>query len=229
MHNLAELLKSTPLFGRLTIDELNEVVSITRHRPYKKGEQLFSEGEDSHGFFIILKGKIKIFKTSSGGKEHVLHIASVGESFSEAACFADMPYPAGAEALVDSTLIFFPKKDFLTYLKQHSDLAIKMLASMSIRLKRMTDQIQELAGQTVEERLASYIIKKLDSRMKNGSTFNLDIDKNILANHLGTTPETLSRTFKKMKKNNMISIEKKKISILDADALCQISDIYWDY
>ena len=110
--NYRQILKHSPLFAGLSDDDLDALMGIVRIREHLRGELLFSEGEQADGFFVVLDGKVKVYKLSPEGKERILHIIQPGGTFAEAAIFGDGLYPAYAEPLQTSKLIFLPKDGF---------------------------------------------------------------------------------------------------------------------
>ncbi|MCD6187310.1 MAG: cyclic nucleotide-binding domain-containing protein, partial [Desulfuromusa sp.] len=121
--NPSEIIKQCHLFYGVTEIDLQLLLSILRIRKFKKGEILFAEGADAEGFYIVASGKVKVYKLSPDGRERILHVVQAGHSFAEAAIFDDGRYPAFAETLQPSTLLFFPKQEFLDLLHLHSQLA----------------------------------------------------------------------------------------------------------
>jgi len=102
-----------------------------------KKQILFGEGEEAKGFYVILSGKVKLYKISPEGKEQILHVVSAPDAFAEAALFLEGSYPAFAEALAESQLLFFPKKDFVQLIERNPQLSINMIVSLSPILKKI--------------------------------------------------------------------------------------------
>jgi len=218
----AEILRKTPLFATLADDELGRLASIAVPRRYARKEAVFREGERADGFFVVSTGKVKVFKLSEEGKEQVLHVLEAGQSFAEAALFEGGNYPAHAEALADSELLLFPRRAFLELLERNPGIAVRMLASLSRWLKRMTDLVESLSLRDVEARLVFYLSEELKSRgipARDGATLDLPVSKSVLAARLGTVPETFSRTLKKLQDEGRIAVRGKQIRILSADSL----------
>jgi len=213
-----ELLAQSGLFKGLPVEQLTEIEKISSYRNFKKGETLFFEGEDGNGFYIVITGKIKIFKISPVGKEYILHISGPGEMIAEAPVFHGQPFPANAETLVGSTLLFFPRELFVNLVHKTPSIAINMLASLSMRLRRFADQIENLSLKEVPARLAGYLLYLIDEQ-DSGDVIELGISKGQLASLLGTIPETLSRILSKMSKEGLIEVNGRKIRIIDRDGL----------
>jgi len=211
-----------PLFKGLPPDKLEALANILLEHSLKQGETIFSEGTEATGFYIVVSGRVKVFKVSLDGKEQIIHIFGPGEIFGEVPMFEGKGFPAHAETLVKSRLFFFPKKRFIELIKRDPSLAMNMVAALSRRLKNLTLLIEELSLKEVPGRLAAYLLYLSDSA--GGDTFiKLTIPKKILASLLGTIPETLSRIFYKMSNQGLIKIEGRTIMILDKNALKNVS------
>ena len=221
-----DLLRRCPLFAGLKEEDLKKIRTIASPRQIGKKEVLFSDGEEAKGFYVILSGKIKLYKISSEGKEQILHVVSAPDAFAEAALFLEGSYPAFAEALIDSQLLFFPKRDFIQLIERNPQLSINMIVSLSHFLRRFTSLIEELSLKEVSSRIAKYLIDLSLKSAKEGKipkAVELDLSKTQLASKLGTISETLSRTLAKMKTKGIIDVEKNKISILNREALEELA------
>ncbi|TRO82695.1 Crp/Fnr family transcriptional regulator [Desulfuromonas acetexigens] len=214
--DIRDAIKRCPLFAGVTNDDLDHLLRISKARESTKGELLFSDGEVAAGFFIVGTGKVKVFKLSPDGKERILHIVHPGGTFAEAAIFGSGTYPAYAQPLEASQLIFFPKREFLDLLRSDSQLAINMIAGLSRFLRQFANQIEELTFKDVPARLARYL---LDLAGDEAKQVELPISKSQLASKLGTVSETLSRTFRKLTDDDLIVVRGKVIELLDRDRL----------
>lgn len=213
-----ELIGESVLFGGLPAEQLEAVAKIAVEKKFGKGEAIFFEGDPGNGFYMVAEGKVKIFKMSFAGKEQILHIFGPGEPFGEVPVFHGQPFPASAETLVKSTLIFFPREKFIALVNDNPSLALNMLAVLSLRLRRFVTQIENLSLKEVPARLAGYLLYLLEEQ-KSKDSVELEISKGQLASLLGTIPETLSRIFAKMSDEGLIAVDGKKIRILDRAAL----------
>lgn len=218
MSDIEDTMAHAPLFGGLSREELTRIGSIARQKNYERGQAIFWDGDPGTGFYMVADGKVKIYKTSADGKEQILHIYGPGHPFGEVPVFSGNRFPANAQALEKSRLLFFPRKDFIRLISRHPSLALNMLAVLSMRLRQFTVQVENLSLKEVPARLASYLIY-LSSEQDGASVVNLPISKGQLASLLGTIPETLSRIFNKMSQQQLISVEGGRIGLLNRDAL----------
>ncbi len=215
---MRQIIANSQLFGGMPPQHLDEIEKIAVRKEYSRGESVFFEGDPGVGFYMVATGKVKIFKTSLSGKEQILHIFGPGEPFGEVPVFHGQPFPAHAMTLEKTSLIFFPRKDFVELVNTMPSLVLNMLAVLSMRLRRFATQIENLSLKEVPARLAGYLLY-LAEEQGNREQVELQISKGQLASLLGTIPETLSRIFSRMSDEGLISVEGKKISLLDPDGL----------
>lgn len=210
------------LFSGVGEADLETLSQMAVSRDFLRQAVIFWEGKEAQGFYILTRGQIKLVKTSPDGKEFILRLVTPGETFGEAAVFADSPYPATAMALEDCQTLFFPKTPFLKHLAASPTLARNMLATLSRLMFHLTRQLEDLSLKEVSARLARYILERCQEthgRIAAGLTFELPTTKTHLAAYLGTISETLSRTFARLKSFGCIEVQKGRISIIDPATL----------
>jgi CRP/FNR family transcriptional regulator len=211
------------MFAGLTKTQLASLASIAQRRKFTRGKVIFLEGHETTGFHLVEQGRIKVFKISPDGKEHILHVIEPGFSFAEACIFfEERTCPASASALEDSQTIFFPKEALVEELSRNCAVGLKMLGSMATWIRLMAEQVGSLSLRTVEGRLVNYLVvlaRRLKIPFANGQTITLDVEKGLLASRLGTIPETLSRALKKLQDGELIKVERGDLTILDAQGL----------
>ncbi len=218
MKKILHIISEAPLFNGLSEAQLNDVRQIAVDKFYDKGKTIFLEGDDCNGFYIVADGKVKIYKVSLEGKEHILHIYGPGNPFGEVPVFAGRNFPANAQTLLKSHLLFFPRKAFIDLISQNPSLSLNMLAVLSMRLRQFTVQIENLSLKEVPGRLASYLLY-LSKDQGETDVVTLNISKGQLASLLGTIPETLSRILAKMNKEYLIDTRGRDIKLLDQSGL----------
>lgn len=222
MKKISRILSITPLFKGLSEQQLDEISAIAIDRLYHRSESIFMEGEEADGFYIVADGQVKIFKTSLDGKEQILHIYGPGNPFGEVPVFSGSRFPANAQALVESRILFLPRNAFVRLITANPSLSMNMLGELSMRLRQFTIQIENLSLKEVPSRLASYLTY-LSREQENPDRVTLDISKGQLASLLGTIPETLSRIFAKMSAQHLIRVDGKEIRLLDPQGLEDLS------
>ncbi|HSD64020.1 MAG TPA: Crp/Fnr family transcriptional regulator [Ignavibacteriaceae bacterium] len=205
-----------PMFSELSSDQLREVTTVSSLISFKKHQLLFMEGEEYRGFFILLKGNIKIFRINKEGKETILHLIKPKQAFADTPLFEGKSYPVSAEALEDCLLLFFNKEKFMTLLEKNPRISLRMLSGFSKRMRSLTLKVEELASMEVTSRLARFLIQEATANHTENLPkpfVKLNVSKTTIAGYLGTITETLSRTFKKLQDENIIIVKGRKIFI----------------
>jgi len=234
---IIQQLKKLPLFSKVSVKELEEVASIAIVKKYRKGEIIFLESDNYSGFYCVIEGIVKVYRTTSEGKERIIHLLYNNDTFGEVPVFENYgkiiteqaKYPANAMNLCEGSRIFLiPAKPFYELMKVHHGLCIGMLSGLSKKLRMMQGQIMNVKSNDVTKRLVNYLLSEYFSRNsisllteneKIIDTFNLSISKIDLSSYLGATLETISRTFKKLQSENYIDLKGKSITIKNVNGL----------
>lgn len=210
------------LFANLSTEEHAALRPIVRFLQRSRGSMVFFEGDAAEGFFVLLSGRVRIFKASPDGKEFTLHHVEPGQVFAEAAVFKGPGYPANCQAIEDSEMAFVPKREFLMLLSAHPQIAMKIIGALSSWLREFTHKFEELTLKEVPARLATYLLDLSDKA--SSDDVSLDSSKTELASRLGTVSETLSRSLKKLVVARAIEVDGPRITIVDRDLLVGISE-----
>ena len=222
-----ETLRDVPLFSEMAISHLREISEISRIEHFKKNQHIFLENDPYRGFYIVLKGSVKVYRISAEAKEYILHLRKPPQPFADVPLFEEGgDYPANAQALEDSLLLFIPKNEFTELIRKNPSIALKMLAGFAKRMRNMTNKMEEISTKEVSNRLARFILDEIakNKSIKLSEPFlRLTIPKATVATYLGTITETLSRTFKKFQDNNIIVVDGKKIFVKDLRKLKQLA------
>jgi CRP/FNR family transcriptional regulator len=216
--NKIQFLSRLPLFRGLPEEELRTLGDIAGAKSYRRGETIILEGAECLGFYVGFAGKVKIFKLSPEGKELVLHVMGPGDSFAEVPVFEGRHYPANAEAVEDTRVLFFPREALLRAIRRDPSLAMNMLAALSARLREFAQKMENLSLKDVPSRLSAYLLH-LSEQKRGSDDLDLDIKKGLLASLIGTKQESLSRILAKMSARRVIEVKGKKIRILDRQKL----------
>ncbi len=222
MMKITGFLATVPLFSGLTPAQYDELAMIATAQTVKKGQPIFAEGDPGNGFYVVGSGLVKIYKLSLEGKEQILHLFGPGEPFAEAAVFTGSSFPAHAMALEESRVFFFPRQAFIELIRQNPDLAMNMMAALSMRLKKFAHLIEDLSLKEVPGRLAAHLLF-LSGQQGDADTVALPVSKTQLASLLGTIPETLSRMLAKLAKQGYIATSGPRITLLDRDGLSDLA------
>ena len=208
-------LRGCQLFAGLAPGDLNAIADITLVKSLDKGDYLFREGAPAQGFYITQKGAINVHRVNPAGKEQVIHVFRAGESFAEAALATLSGYPADARALESSQVLLVEKEGFLALLRRQPELALRMLGSMSVHLRTLIAQLEDLTLKDVETRLANWLIKRCPNpESAQPVVVELRTTKRVLAAELGTVSETFSRTLATFRRQKLVRVKGKTLIVL---------------
>lgn len=221
MSDRADIMRKLPFFAKLEPTLCEKLATITKLKKLERGAVLFRQGETVQGMFFLVEGKVKIFKLSPDGKEHILHIIGPGQGFAEAALFMEGGYPAWCATLARSTILMLPKQEFIELIGREPQISLGIIASMSIYLRRFADRIEDLALKDVSARFARWLLERAE---ETGRDFwDLEVTKGQLAGQLGTVSETMSRTLRRFADAGHLQVRGKFMKILDRPALEKIA------
>jgi CRP/FNR family transcriptional regulator, cyclic AMP receptor protein len=180
------------------------------------GELIFAEGDPCIGLYVVERGHIRIFKSSSGGREQVLSIDGPGSSVAELPVFDGGPYPASASAVDDVTVLLVRRQDFHALCLAHPEVALKVLRVVGARLRRLVGIIEELSFTTVRRRLASFLFRLAQ---REGLELTLPASNQELASQIGTVRELVSRNLSRFQQEGLLTVDGRRVVIRDLAAL----------
>ncbi len=212
-----------PLFSGLSEAQLESMATIAVDRPVDKGQMIFFEGTQAEGLYIMLEGRVKIYKSAPDGREAVMHVFGAGEPFGEVAVFQNDRFPANAMAVEKGRVLFLPRQGIVDRIERDPSLAMNMLAALSRKLRMFTRQVEALTLKEIPQRLAAYLLHT-SARKNNADSIKLDVSKSLLAGMLGTARETLSRALAKLTESGAIRMDGRMIVIEDREFLTALAE-----
>jgi CRP/FNR family transcriptional regulator, dissimilatory nitrate respiration regulator len=228
---LAGAMRRIPLFAALPPALLDEIGGLCGVRRVRKGELLFSEGDPAGSLPLLLSGRVKLARTGADGREQILHIIRGPASFAEAAVFGPGVFPAATTAIEDGVLATLDRAALLDLLRLRPEVALALLASMSLWMRRLADLVEGLALHTVEERVAAYLwsaFVRSAGAPARGTEIRLSEPKRLIAALCGTAPEVLSRTFRRFAEGGVVRVSGPNATLLDPGALARLAGIEED-
>ncbi len=209
-----------PIFSSLTYEEMLEVESITRVKTYEKGEIIYSAGDSGDKLYVPHRGSVKISRTSPNGKEQVIRVVSPGDFLGELSLFSGVPYQEEAQALEKTTLCVIEGKKLKVLMERYPSITFKVMAELSRRLETAQNLIEDINLRSVEERLASALLKAAGDN----DEVVLNMTKGDFASQIGMSQETLSRKLTALQDQGLIQQKGNKVIILlDKEGLKNIT------
>ena len=215
----AEILKRSLIFSGLNEHELAELSEIAIERTFDSGEFIFWDGDDPEWLYIVAEGKIKVLKHASSGKEFIIAFFSTGELFGEVAVFENKPYPASAQAVVETTVVGIKREDFVEFLSHRPEVALRIIYVLGGRLREAQGRLRDIAGERIEQRISSILLMLY---IKLGS--EIPFTRQEIADMAGTTIESTIRVMSRLKDGGIIRSTRGTTIILDETRLRLLSE-----
>lgn len=211
-NSIKQLLQRFPLFKNLTDEEMEPVLEIARNRVYRQGIHLFMQGDPLTNVYFILNGKIKIYRTDLQGKEQIINVLGENQMFPHQGFFRNDNYPAHAEVLKEATLVYIPIHLFEEFLISNPEVSVKVFRVLGDIIVDLQNRLEEQILHNTYEQIILLLIRLTKSHGKELTEDQFEITTQFtnrdLANMIGSSRETVSRTLTQLKKNNLIKNEK---------------------
>ena len=215
-----EALVSSHLFSALNDTQLERVRRYSHIIDMVEGESLFFQGDEANSFYLVLSGRVKLFRVSPDGKEKVVEIMETGASFAEALMFMDQPhYPVTATALAPSRVIAINGREYKAMLRESIESCFLLMGNMSYRLRDLIREIDALSLDTGTVRTIAYLLHRAPEGV---ISFELNVAKSVIASRLSVKPETFSRILKSLHERDIVTIEGRNVTIHDREAMISI-------
>lgn len=206
--------KKVPIFQSLSDEEILKVAKMTNHIQFQKGQMLIQEGERSDTLYIINKGKVKLSKYTTDGKEQILYIMTAGDFFGELNLFNEDEVSNFTAFAIESTEICqLTKRNLNQIMLENPEISIKLLTSLTKRLAHTENLAQNLATKDPEIRIIHMILEfcqRFGTKVNSGILIALPITREEIASYVGVTRETISRKFSKFEELGLITISGNK-------------------
>ena len=208
-----------PIFTNLDADAQAEVATFATPRTVAKGQSLYHQGDRIARLFIVHEGSAKLSRTTVDGHEQVVRTIGPGDVVGEHSFLTGSRPDHGVEALEPMTACVFDHADLGALTARHPRIAVEMLRVLSQRLVDAEQRVTELASTDVTTRLANYLIDLAPTVTDAQVSVTLPLTKHETASYLGTTPESFSRSLRKLEQSGLIEMAGRTIWLRDLDGL----------
>ena len=208
----------------LNKEELVRISACKTSRIIKKGEVLFEEGDHINGVFCISDGICKVSKMSSNGRDQIIHLVHKGDILGERSLINDEVANLKATAINDMEVCFIPREEIIKDLQKNPEFSMNVLKDLANSLKSADNVIVDMAQKTVKQRLAEMLInleEKFGHDLDN--ILNIHLSREDIANIIGTATESAIRLLSEFKKEGVISLKGKNITLVDTSKLKKIA------
>lgn len=219
---------SIPGIWTLLNDEEREIIKEhARFVNFKKNEVIYCEEEIPKDLMCLLKGKVKIFKNGVGGRSQIIRMARPVQNFGYRAYFAKEPYVTNASAFEASRICLIPMEIIEKLVMQNAKLAMFFITELSTDLGIADERVVSLTQKHIRGRLAESLVFLLENYglEEDGATISIYLSREDLANLSNMTTSNAIRTLSTFVDERMISLDGRKIKIIDEERLRKISKI----
>jgi CRP-like cAMP-binding protein len=221
--SVAERFRNIPLFTQLTEEEVKRITEVARQRAYPKNSVILFEDDPGDALYVVLTGEVKVVLIGEDGREVILSILRSGDFFGEMSLIDDQPRSAHVIATEDSNLLVLRRDEFRLCLEQAPRIALGLLQALSRRLRRADDKIGGLVLLDVNGRVARILVELADEH--DGTHIPRKITHHMLAQMIGSSRETVSRTIRDLGERGLIEVSRKDIAIRDRPGLEQLAGL----
>jgi len=217
------LLRGHSLFGQLPPAVLEHLGSYMRRWSLPRGTAIFAKGDPGTGLMGVLAGTVKISAPSADGRDIVLNIIHEGEIFGETALLDGRPHTADASAMTDCELMAIERRDFIPFLSSHVELMMKIIEILCARLRRTSEQVQELTFLDLPASLAKALLRLIDEAEAPTSTRKVTITQREISQIIGRSREGTNKQLRAWAKEGLIRLERGAITVLQRDKLAEVA------
>lgn len=218
----SRLIQSCPICSSLDGEALAPIAAMAGERVFEKGALLMQEGDLCTGFFLVISGKVRVFKAAPSGREKVLLMAEPGTTFGEDALFGSGVFLQNAMAVEQTRALHVPRTEFLNMLRKNGDLAFQVMESLCLWIRRLSTSVENVAFLTARDKVGRYLLD-LWNQAGGGTSATLPAKKKEVADRLGIMPETLSRVLREFQERRIIRIEKRTVRFTDIAQLQELA------
>lgn len=215
--SVAEALSAVPLFAHLREDDLERVARVARERSYPKNSVIVFEDDPGDALYVVMSGQVKVVLVGEDGREVILSTLEKNDFFGEMSLIDDEPRSAHVIAMEDSNLLVVRREDFQQELEESPKIAIGLVRALTKRLRQADNKIGSLVLLDVTGRVARLLLDMADE--EDGVTITRKLTHHMIAQMIGSSRETVSRTMRSLTDQNMVKVSPGEIAIVDRPAL----------
>lgn len=214
---VATTLQAIPLFEHLTDEELARMGELTRQRKHPKGSVILFEDDPGDALYVVIEGQVKVVLIGEDGREVILATLADGDFFGEMSLIDDEPRSAHVIAMENSNLLVLRRDDFQRCLEDNPRMALGLLRALTKRLRLADSKIGGLVLLDVTGRVARLLLEMADEN--DGVVISRKVTHHQIAQMIGSSRETVSRTMRTLAEENLIEVAGKTITVRDREAM----------
>jgi CRP/FNR family cyclic AMP-dependent transcriptional regulator len=206
------MLENVPLFSGLSEVALSEIEQHSSVKSFNKNAIVINQDDETYSLYVILSGAVKVFISAEDGREAVLNHQTAGDYFGDLALIDKQPRVASVMTTEPSRFMIISREDFMACLSKNPEIAINLIKPMTSRMRMLARNVSSLALLDVYGRVARTLLD--EAREVDGRLLTEKLTQQEIADMVGASRAMVSRILKDLKIGGYISIEKKRITIL---------------
>ena len=213
------VLRRHPVFGGLPLDHIERLSTYASTRAYPRGAMIFTKDGPGTGLFAVCSGTVRIAVPSPDGRHAVFGLIEEGEIFGEIALLDGRPRTADATAMTDCELMLIDRCDFVDLLESRPEIALKLLELLCARLRKTTEQIEDVLFLDLPGRLAKQLLSLSEG---SGGDRKVLMTQRELGEMIGMSRESTNKQLREWEERDWVRIERGGITVLAPEALAAI-------
>jgi CRP-like cAMP-binding protein len=216
------------IYCTLEAEELQHINEHRKSRCYPKGRIIFFEGKPANGMYCINRGRVKVYKTGLDGRQQIVRLAGPGALLGYRALLSEEPYHASAETLEEAVVCCIDKAAFSELLTSNPDFSRSMIKKLATELRQAEDLATSIAYKSVRERMAELLLMLKDNYgtpTDEGVLIDLRLSREEMAEMIGVTQETAIRLLSEFKKDGLIAVKARNITLRDIPTLLKTASL----
>ncbi|ATN36081.1 Crp/Fnr family transcriptional regulator [Rhizobium sp. ACO-34A] len=221
------VVKSLPLFDRMSDEELDRLLSYATSRRVPQGEAVFEQGQPATSFFLLLHGRLKVTQVTEDGQQIIVRVVHPGDLFGFAKALQRTDYPGTAIAAAESVTLCWPTDLWPNFVEHNPRLAVSAMQTIGQRLEEAHTRIREMSTQEVERRVAHAVLRlarKAGRKEAGGIRIDFPISRQDIAEMTGTTLHTVSRILSAWESLGLVEGGRQKLLVTDLEGLAELAD-----
>ena len=217
-----EILRNQSIFGELPRSVLERLAPYLRTRNVRRGTTIFAKGQAGTALMAVLSGSVRISVAAPSGRETVLNVIHEGEIFGEIALLDGHPRTADAVAVTDCELLVIERRDFVPFVRENPEVAVRLIEVLCARLRRTTQQIEDVTSLNLPARLARVVLR-LAGEAGGNAPIKISVSQKEIGQMIGISRESTNKQLRSWSRAKWVRLERGGIVLLKPDALADLA------
>jgi CRP/FNR family transcriptional regulator, cyclic AMP receptor protein len=222
--NKLSVLRQHPIFRELEADALDQLCRYAKQVTLKRGATIFSKGDPGASLYAVISGTVKISISSPEGRNAILNLIGPGEVFGDMAVLDGQARSADATANTNCEIYVIDRRDFLPFLRSQPALAMKLIELLCGRLRRTSDQVEQVILQDLPGRLASALLGLTEKTTAESDRRTIAITQQEISEMVGMTRESINKQLRAWSARNWVRLEHGAIIVLNDEPLRELAE-----